>query len=422
MQISALNKLASTTALYMGQFQEAEVYLSRSDRLAHEHEDVSGIAELSIIRCQMCAAQADFDHVVLYMNEMVEIGQKEGMQEHLAMGLDHISNSLALLTRFEESLQKADEALEAARAIGDRGIESSILCFSKPICLISRGELEEARRTAGQGLEIAKRIGSLTPQIDAHWLLSEIALWRGEYDLALAHGHQALEASLPLEEFMPFLVIGPLGTLGMIYLDLSEGFRDEIAHFHKKALAILENPAAVPGGGTVWADLGLCALVLDDLKVAEESFHKGLNYPTMFMLVERPRYLAGSALLALTRGEPDQALELAIEARSYAGERQMRHLYPFLDLILGRVYAARGENEQALDQFRISESEAQELDFRPLMWQAQIGASGALEMLGRKPEAEAIRLSARGVVHEIGSQIEDERLREAYLQSQSKKI
>ena len=81
MQVSALNKLASVTALRMGQFQEAEQYLARAERLAHEHDEESGVAEGAIIRCQMCTAMADFDSVVAYMGEVVAIGERLGSKE-----------------------------------------------------------------------------------------------------------------------------------------------------------------------------------------------------------------------------------------------------------------------------------------------------------------------------------------------------
>jgi predicted ATPase/class 3 adenylate cyclase len=422
MQVSALNKLASTTALYIGQFQEAEVYLSRADRLAHEHDVISGMAELSIIRCQMCTAQADFDHVIMYMDEMVEIGKKAGMGEHMAMGLEHISSSLMFLTRFEEAFQKAGEALEAARAIGDREHEAWVLCSTMPICLVCKGDLEGAWRIASQGAQLASRIGSLAPQMLGYWVLGEIARWQGKYEMAIDFGGLSLEAALPLEEFMPFFVVLPLGSLGMVYLDLSEHFRDEIAKFHKKALAMLESPAAIPGGGTAWADLGFCALTLGDLDIAEEVFYKGLNYPTMFKLVERPRYLIGSAQLAMLRKDLDLALELAEEARSYAQERQMRHLYAFIDIHLGQVYAVRGEGERALAHFQQAETIAGEFRFRPLVWQARAGTARVLDTLGRTEEAQALRKSAQEIIEEIAAEIQDERLRRGYLQSALRKL
>ncbi len=78
MQVSALNKLASVSALSLGQFAEAEAYLAQAEELAQEYDEVGGIAESSILRCQMCTAQADFDAVIRYMGNLIDAGHKLG--------------------------------------------------------------------------------------------------------------------------------------------------------------------------------------------------------------------------------------------------------------------------------------------------------------------------------------------------------
>ena len=44
--------------------------------MAHEHDDTMGIAETSVIRCQMCTVRADFDAVVAHMGEVTAIGKR----------------------------------------------------------------------------------------------------------------------------------------------------------------------------------------------------------------------------------------------------------------------------------------------------------------------------------------------------------
>lgn len=422
MQISALNKLAGVYALYMGRFPEAEQLLARADKLSQQHSEKSGIPETALLRCQMCTFQADFEKVIEHMDEVIQVGQETGDQEFIAMGLEHLSSSLVYLTQFEEAMQKAQEGLRVAREVGDREHEASLLAFTLPIAYIRAGDFATARAALIEGLQIAAKIGALGTQALAAYLLAEMARWQGEYESALAYGQHSLEAALPLEQHTPYMLVPTLGSLGMIYLEISEQFTDKIGEFHLHALRLLESPVAMMTGGTAWADLGLCAITLGDLKVAEEAIQKGLNYPNMFMRLERPRHLAGAALLANARNELDNAVRLAGEARAYAQERGMRHIYPLTTLIEGKVLLARGEIEASLQALEQAEREALLLGMRPIVWQARAAAAEALEVVGQNEQAEEKRAAARAMVEEIAALFQNQDLREAYLRNALGKI
>jgi len=417
MQVSALNKLAGVYALRLGQFPEAEQFLARAERLAHEYDEPSGMAEGAVIRCQMCTARADFDAVVAHMQEVVAIGERLGSPQHRATGLEHVASSLAFLTRFDEAWEKGQLALQLAREIGDREHEAWVLCTTLPICLLRDGLFDSAREHVTQGVEIAGRIHSSAALIYGNWVLAEIARWQGEYEQALLYGQRSLEAALPLEPFMPFMTVQPLGSLGSTYLEISPHFTDQISQFHLHALRLLENPVGMGGGGTAWADVGFCAMTLGDLDIAEASFQKGLNVPTMFMRLERARHLAGLALVTLRRGRADEALRLAQEARAYAEARGMRHLYPLVALSTAAIHADRGEREPALLEYQRAETEALKLEMLPFAWQAQAGAAQVLSEMGCRDEARQKREAGRALVDRIASRFQDAALRDGFLTS-----
>jgi tetratricopeptide (TPR) repeat protein len=238
----------------------------------------------------------------------------------------------------------------------------------------------------------------------------------------LQHGRQALEAALPLEAFMPFYVVPVLGSLGMVYVEISEKFTDQIGEFHLHALRLLESPVARIGAGSAWADLGLCALMLGDLKIAEQAIEQGLTYPNIFMRMERPRHLAGAALLSIQRGNPDLAIEQIGEARGYALERKMRQLYPLVSLVEGKALKAKGELDAAVAAFERAEEEARELGMRSFIWQACAEAASVLADSGQKDEAENKRAAARAMVAEIAALFQDQTLRKAFLENAMGKI
>jgi ATP/maltotriose-dependent transcriptional regulator MalT len=415
MQVSALNKLAAIEALRLGQFPEAEAHLVRASHLAHEQNVKPGLVEMAIVRCQMCTAKADFESLLTHMGEVIEIGEAMEAKEYMAMGLEHVAGSLMFLTRFDEAWETGQRGLKIAREVGDREHEAWLQIQTLAVCRVARGELDEAVRTVEAGLEIANRIGSLVPQIYGNWLLCEIARWRGEYEPSLTYGQRSVDASLPVEAFMPFMTVQSLGALGSTYLEISGHFTDEVGRFHGHAMKLLETPAGVSGGGTAWADLGLCALLAGDLETAESMFEKGLNQPTMFMLVERPRHLLGLALVRLKRGQADEALKLAKEAGDYVRQRGMRHVEPLVALTTGRIHAARGELEAALGEFSSAETLARGMRMRPVAWQAQLAASQALAAAGREAEAAVKRQAAQAIIDEIAGMFQDEELRRRYL-------
>lgn len=422
MQVSAMNKLAALYALRMGQFQQAEQYLSRAELLAREDAKKAGIAETALIRCQMCTAQADFDGVINYMGEIVEVGNELGDKAHIALGLEHVASSLTYLTRFDEAQEKAQEALKISREIGDREHEAGLLTVTIPLCFIRDGKFNEAREALLEGLEIGTKIGALGPQVFGSWILAELARLQGDYEQALAYGQRALETALPVEEFMPFMVVPPLGTLGSVYQEISEQFTDQIAKFHHHALRLLENPAGAMGGSTAWADLGFCAMALGDLSLADESFQKGLHRPTIFYLLERARILAGAALLALNRDEFDEAERLAGEARTYAEERKMRHMYPLTSLTMGKVKFASGHLKAALEKFDRAEAEAKPLGLRPMILDARLAQAEVLSTSGQNEEAITKQNQAQDMVKEIAALFHDETLRSEYLWNKMGKV
>jgi len=414
MQISALNKLASMAALYMGQFQEAEAYLGRAEKLSKQHDNKSGMGETALIRCQMCTAQADFDSAMLHMGELVEVGEQVGSREYMSLGLEHVSSSLLYLTRFEEAFEMAQKALKVSREVGDRMIEAWVLGFTLPMCYIRNGDFDSARATLDEGLQIATKIGALESVALASWLLAQLASWQGDYERALDFGHKAVQNALPLEQYMPYILVPPLGTLGSIYLEISGHFADKVLELHKHALRLLETPVGAMTGSVVWVDLGYCAIAMEDQEMAEQVFQKGLNYPTIFSNLERPRLLAGAGLLACIQGKLDEALSLVDQAQAYARERGMRHQYPLIALIAGQVHLARIEVEQSLASFEQAGSDARALNMRPMLWQAYNWEARALVVAGRDDQARSRRDQARAVVEEIAARFQDGELRQAY--------
>jgi ATP/maltotriose-dependent transcriptional regulator MalT len=86
------------------------------------------------------------------------------------------------------------------------------------------------------------------------------------------------------------------------------------------------------------------------------------------------------------------------------------------------VRVARGELNNALEHFARAEKIATEMQMRPALWQARIGASQVLRELGRTDEANAQRDGARETIGEIAGLFRDESLRAMYAENALKQV
>jgi tetratricopeptide (TPR) repeat protein len=369
MQVSALNKLAGVMALNMGRFEEAENLLNQVEKLSQAHNDPSGIPDMNLLRCLMCTFRADFENVYRYMDRVVELGQEVNNQEYIVTGLTHVTISLVYMTKFEQAEERGQKALATARQAGDRMHESDLLAEGLPLIALHHGDLPGAEAHLQLARQIADRINYLEGQALSGYYLSEIARWRGEYESALRYGQRALEAASGLEEYAPYLLAPVLGSLGMVYLEISPQFHEKTLELHNHALRLLESPLGFMTGAISWADLCLCAVMTGDLELAQITLDKALSVPNTYSMIERPRHLVGGAQLAAAQGDWERALSLANDAREYAEARELRQHYPLTALTQGIVNAAAGHSEAALAALDQARSEAEAANMRPILWQ-----------------------------------------------------
>ncbi|MFQ5796113.1 MAG: AAA family ATPase, partial [Candidatus Bipolaricaulia bacterium] len=250
MEVSALNKLAFVVGLRLGQFPEAVKHLDDAERLAREHHDIGGLAELHMIQCNFCTATADFEGAVDHLSEAARIGRELDLEEPKLYGLTHIANTQTFMTRFEDAWQTANEARQFAEEVGNRQYLSELLTFSIPSYHLRNGDLDAVYHEAEEGMNMATQIGSAASEASGAYFLGKIAWLQGEYERAIAYQQRALQvarmAGIPWYEAMI------LCALGTAYLDISPELVDQTAEFHAQALQVMEQPGGIISGATAW--------------------------------------------------------------------------------------------------------------------------------------------------------------------------
>ena len=414
MQVSALNKLGFVTALLQGHLKEGEELLVDAERVAHQCQDLEGLAELHMTYCYLRVPAGDFEGAQDHLSDAARIGAQLSAAEPRLFGLTHIASTYTYMTRFEEAWQAAQEARRLAEELGGKQYLAELLAHPIAFCHLRNGEIDAARRSAEEGTKLAAEIGALIPESFGTFMLGQIAWMQGEYEEAIRYQQRTLEAARMAGA--PYLEVVALCALGTAHLEMGDTFAGKTTELHAQAMKVLaEKPLATAFGAAAWAELGFCALALGDLDGAAESFQKGLTTPTGARYLLRPALLVGSAFVALGRGNSDQAAGLVLEARQFVEERAMRHFYPLVAFAEAKISAALGDMGSALERFTQAEEEALKMRMRPIAWQAQAGTARLLAALGRPGEAEAKREQARSVIEEIAASFDDAELRALFV-------
>ncbi|RLT39319.1 MAG: zinc-ribbon domain-containing protein [Chloroflexi bacterium] len=412
-QVSALNKLSLVTAMRLGRFAEANDYLLEADRRARANEDKAGLSEMGLIRCMMCTFAADFDGVIRYMDEIVQLGAELGVKAQMTLGHAHIASSQTYLLQFDRALQTVADGVALCREIGDRLHEAELLGASGALVHMAQGRFDLARSWGEEGLAIARQIGSVIAQLNCFRILGIIAIQRGEYESAIEHFQAYLDAS---EKFgAPWSQAEAFCLLGTAYLDISTELLDRVFGFHGKAKVILEQPAGNMMGATAWAELGFCLRAAGYSEDAKTLFLRGLEIPTITSNLERPRLLVGAALAALDLRDADAARNYVALAHDYAQEHGLVYLHPLVAYAQGCVAEGRGETDAALAALARAERKGQSLGMRPLIWQARACAARVLRTAGRTEEAGLQAASAWEMAQEIGAIFQNPELSATFL-------
>lgn len=420
MQVSALNKLSMISALRMGQFEEGERFLVEADQRARQHEDKAGLSEMGLIRCMMCTAVADFAGVVRYMDETLQLGRDLGVQEQMSMSLTHIANSQIYMLQFDRAWESLQEGLSIAREIGDRVHEAELLINAAAIFCLRDADKEGALHTIEEGLSISLKIGALEATTFGYRNLGWIAHLCGEYERAIAYYQLYLDTSRMLG--MSWFEAEALCLLSSATIEISTTLGDRMREYQQQAQQVLQQPAGEMIAASSYAELGFSASALGNWEIARERFQRGLDLPSITMNLERSRLLVGQAFVELALDHLDEATRLVDEAARLAEEHAMQIHYPLLAFAQGRVSAARGENEAALDHFRRAEELAGKFGMRPIIWKARVESTRILSAMEQEKEARAAQDAARAMIDEMADFFTEDDLRAKFLDNVMQQI
>ena len=129
------------------------------------------------------------------------------------------------------------------------------------------------------------------------------------------------------------------------------------------------------------------------------------------------RYQLVRSELSLASGDLEAAGHFADAAAELANEKGMRKNLVRSWLLSGRTLLARGHPQQAAELLRRAVAVADEMEHGSLRWQGRLWLGGALTALRQSAAAADVYRQALDRVTAIAGELDDERLRAAFLTS-----
>jgi tetratricopeptide (TPR) repeat protein/DNA-binding CsgD family transcriptional regulator len=267
-------------------------------------------------------------------------------------------------------LRSADEALALARQIGWRSGEAALLMYTG-LGLGPRGEYARALDAAQLCVAIATEIEHRHWAMAAHWTLGALyldLLWLQE---ARLHLEQALEMAV------------------------ASGHQFSI----RMASAFLAETCAAQG----------------DLARAQALLDAALDPDAPMQTLAARRIWCARAAYAFAAGAHERALEIVDRLIASAANLAPGRVIPQLWYLRGEALAALGRKEEAEAALREALSDATTQSLRPLVWRIYV-SWGRLSLSRRhRKEAEAAFAAARVNMAELGANILDQVVRDAFL-------
>lgn len=315
-------------------------------------------------------------------------------------------------TQPERAIERGEEALQHAEEAGHLKFQAEVLTGALTYAHLQLDDLESAMASVERGMEIATRIGDHESVLLAAIAQGKVAMAQGYYGDAMALFRRAEAASQ--QTGLPFFAALGRCVTGTCYSSIGGALREQALEIHAEALAMAEGPLGDVLGTWVWSEVGMCALDAGKVGAAEEMFEKALRRQTMAMNLKRPDALAGMCEVAIDRGDVGQAETWAAELREHVEERGIRSAERPLMLAEGRVAAASGDHERALEHFDRLLDRLDGLDFLRDELDVQVQRIESFEAIGDRDGVREARESFQRVMEEILPRIGDDHLRVAF--------
>jgi tetratricopeptide (TPR) repeat protein len=322
------------------------------------------------------------------------LGRREAEREALeeARGIESSARvlsalgwQLCLVGANEEAHEVLAEALDKARASGDRRIEGRTLTHEGSVCF-REGRYEEAASIFDRALAIAREVGDRDGEANALGGLGVVRHDQGRYEESLAHNLEWLACVRELG--VRHREIEVSGNLGNVYASM--GRQEDARAYHARCLALAKETGNRPAESMATGNLAIFHMDQGRLDQAREHHERSL---ALARETGEPRAevvgLYNLASVWRCCGQPDRARRRALEADRLAAKINFELIRALTPLTLAEIAEQQGDREEATPRFADAVANLRRLGLRDLLATALDGAGVSATRDGRTEEARA---------------------------------
>ncbi len=350
--------------------------------------------------------------------DALTIFDAEGDDAGRASTFDLLGMAQGIYGDMARSKAALDQSVALFRQLGDeQGLVSSLATrgtFSSPgmqdVAESLHRTPDESARDPAESAELARRIGWQSGRAYGEFTASSVASGFGDLGAAIRHGQESLRIACEIEHEQ--WMLGARYNLGHAYVRMR--IADLALHHLEEALPAARKLGSEWWLGNISSNLALAYLLNGDPARARTALVGAMPREQAPRTLAQRRVSLAWAELALTEGEPEVALALADQLlASVPGSTGQP-----IPTVLGthaRALVALKHVEDAEADLAAAEREAAERGDRPLLWQLQRALARILDATGRRDQASSKRAEADAVVAALAATIDDERVRQQFL-------
>jgi diguanylate cyclase (GGDEF)-like protein len=344
-----------------------------------------------------------------------EIGDKQGA----AVSLQNIAIVNETYGDYTSAVKNHQESLKVRKALKDRqGIALSL--HSLGVIYSTMGEYAKALKILKEALSLQREIGDRRRIASTLHSIAGVYAYQGEYVEALRCYQKALGIENEIGDRWSRAIT--LMEIGSLYQDL--GDIEGSAELHKTALVLMDELGIEAEKAELLTRLGIDLL----LQGKEQDALKEVN--EALVLTERlgaegvlPSVLEGLAQVWFSLGNKYEALHFCDRLLVMATERALKRYVAVAKMLKGQIAqeeAVGPEREGLKDsesQLKDARRTAKQIGALPLVWRIEASLGMTYEARGETRKASREYAKARKIVDELCSKIDDQKLREAFLDS-----
>lgn len=404
-----------------GQYKEALKCYQKSSEIREGLGDRWGLASNLHNTGILHWSRGDYGEALKHYQDSLrirrEIGDKRGVSSGLhTVGIVHWGRG-----EYGKASQCFQESMKVQREIGDRW-GTGLSSYGLGLIHWKRGDFEDALDCFHACLDIQRELGDKWGvALSLHG--SGIVYWRqGDYRKALESFRECLRIREEIGDRwgMAFSLL-EIGTLQQSLYDIDSSMKN-----HSRALALMEEIGMEADSMRARIKVGADYHLMGDNERALECLDKALDSVESLGIGEaEPSVLIALTEVWLSKGDTQKAMEFSTRLLEIVEREELKLYLANAKTIRAEILLAEGAGQsgtrasvKAESLLKDALSIAERIGAQPLIWKIHLLLGNIYRDRGEKDKSSACFAASREVIQSIASELDDENLKNAFLNSE----